>query len=235
MKIKSILFTYNDLHRADFVLSNFTKHNPNIEIIIYNGGVNGDEIFSKYSSVSEVINGRNIWQKRTKPVCDIGSFDYDWFEIMFDKGLSLKDETHLLFLETDVLTQREITIPPDFDMSGPMNGAGPIPERLAYTFFGIDGYKFHTGSGGTIYSKNFFEKCKDNLFMIERAYKEIPHACYQDLLMSLLARYTGLSIGNWIESSNYWGGFYNMGNDNWVFSNSNCRNSTLVHGVKIDD
>ncbi len=213
MKIKGIIFASNDDLKLDFTLKHFKKHNPEIPILIFdNGSTDLKLIAEKYGYQYRKIP--NIWHKKTR--CGIGSFDYHWFEYMFEFGLQEDDYTHILFLETDVYTQKPITLEPKYDMAGPL-GFSNIKENELFHYFNLDklGYSFnqmdgrlafpHTGCGATIYKKELFKKCQNNLPLIKKVYEEKIEHCYMDLLMTYLAIISGCTVGRWEDSTNIWG------------------------------
>ncbi len=203
----------NDLDRLDFTLKNFRKHNPNIPVLVYdNGTISSEDIAKKYDCEYKKIE--NIWHKKTH--CGTGSFDYRWFEYMFDFGLAKDDYTHILFLETDVYTTGPITKEPKYDMAGPLSFCGP-KENVFFEYFNFKelGFSFnlnngsryitHTGCGGTIYTKEFFEKSKANLPLIKKAYEEMIPYCFMDLLITILGIISGCTVGDSEETSNLYG------------------------------
>lgn len=197
----------NDEKRAKFVVENFTKHNPDIPLIVYNGGRPVGNLFEGFNI--EYQEGPNLWHKFTR--CPPGSFSYEWFEKLFEVGLKM-DSKYLIFLETDVKCNRKIEKEPIFEISGPTTRCGPQDEYASYDFWGgyLKGteydqtdwkHKFHTGMGATAFSKSFFEKCVDNLKHVKEAYRLIPFHMCQDLHVTLLARYSGCTMGDWSEVS----------------------------------
>ena len=103
MSYTAILFMCNDEKRAEFVIENFKKHNPEIHLIVYNGGNSAQFLKEKYDI--ELIEGSNLWHPKTRN--PPGSFSYEWFELLFSIGLKMETE-HLIFLETDVKVTRKI-------------------------------------------------------------------------------------------------------------------------------
>lgn len=228
----------NDEKRADFVISNFQKHNPDIRLIVYNGGSPAPHLKDKYNI--EYQEGPNLWHKFTR--CPPGSFSYEWFETMFQVGLSMNTD-YLIFLETDVLTTRKIVEPPKYEIAGPTTRCGPQDEYNSYDFWGgyLKGtnydetdwkHKFHTGMGATAFSKSFFKKCKDNLHHVKEAYRLIPFHMCQDLHITLLGRFSGCTMGDWIEASDTRGVYRKIEEDKWQHEgmNGNC---ALIHNVKV--
>jgi hypothetical protein len=241
MTYHAILFMCNDEHRADFVLENFIKHNPEIGVTVYNGGKNTDLIKTKYPTV-EYIKGPNLWHKGTRHAP--GSFSYGWFEMLFST-YKRKQPDYLIFLETDVKTNKKIEIEPKYDVAGPIISCGYMEQLVMYDFWGnyLDdkpftedrsttwSHKYHTGVGGTVLSKNFFEKCESNLHKVKQCYETIPLNCYADVLLSCFARHSGCTLGDWEEATDTRGAMRLIG-DRWSFEgmNDNC---ALVHNFKV--
>lgn len=236
-KYKAILFMCNDEPRAEFVIENFTKHNPDIPLVVYNGGRSALYLKDKYNI--SLIESKNLWHKKTRN--PPGSFSYEWFEYLFFMGESMEQE-YLIFLETDVKVTGPITKEPIYDMSGPTTFCGPLDQVVAYDFWGgylkgtmgdeTDwGAKIHTSMGGTVFKKSFFKSCQDNLKYVKMAYDLIPLNCYQDLQMTLLARFSGCSYGDWSEASDTRGVFRRI-NNQWYHEpcNENC---ALIHNYKV--
>jgi hypothetical protein len=238
MKYLAVLFMCNDEKRARFVIENFKKYNPEIHLIVYNGG-NSVEHFRKEYDI-ELIEGPNLWHKKTR--CDVGSFGYDWFKRLFFFYKTYEPE-YLIFLETDVKTNKKIEIDPEYDISGVCLGCAPIDRITAYYFWGeylnkVDfnktyqwEHRYHTGMGGTAFSKNFFEKCEPNLHLVEKCYDLIPFSCYGDLISTLLARYSGCTMGDWKETSDTRGTLRKVSNG-WKHEpyNEKC---ALIHNYKV--
>ena len=228
----------NDEKRAEFVLSNFTKHNPDIPVIVYNGGKSASHLCDKFNI--DYREGPNLWNVFLPGV---GSFTYEWFEMIFDIGLAMTTE-HLIFLETDVLTNRKIESAPVYDMAGPLVSCGDLESIQAYRYWGkyvpwknesgneiMWDHKFHSGLGATCYKKAFFEKCLPNLKWVEEAYRMIPFSCFQDLNISLLARYSGCSFGDWSEATDTRGSI--RVNNNQFYFESYDDSKALIHNYKI--
>lgn len=236
-KYRAVLFMYNDEFRAEFVIDNFTKYNPHIPLIVYNGGRSAKYLTDKYNITLE--EGPNFWHKKTRN--PPGSFSYEWFEYMFNIGLNMKED-YLIFLETDVKVNRKIEKEPIYDISGPTTVCGQLDFTVAYDFWGGYikgtmndetnwGHKVHTCMGGTVYKKQFFERCKDNLKYVKMAYELIPLNCYQDLQMSLLGRYSDCTLGDWSEASDTRGVIRRNGNL-WYQETMN-EGCALIHNYKI--
>ena len=231
----------NDENRAEFVIENFKKHNPDIHLIVYNGGNSALYLQEKYDI--ELIEGPNLWHKNTrhKP----GSFSFEWFELLFKTYERLKPD-YLIFLETDVKTNRKIVKEPRYDVSGPVVSCGYMETLVMYDYWGayINGenfhedrhtkwkHKFHTGMGGTALSKNFFEKCRSKLDLVKQCYALIPLNCYQDVLLSCFARSCDCTMGDWEEVSDTRGTLRKIDDTQWKYYS--CEESAaLIHNFKI--
>jgi hypothetical protein len=238
MKYLAVLFMCNDEKRARFVIENFKKHNPEIHLIVYNGGNSVEHFKNEYNI--ELIEGPNLWHTKTRG--PPGSFSYDWFEFLFSLYKKHKPE-HLIFLETDVKVNKKIEIEPVYDISGVCVGCGTLERIVMYYYWGdflnnkdFSGsdnwnHKYHTGMGGTAFSKNFFEKCEKNLHLVKQCYDMIPFCAYQDLIITLLARYSGCTMGDWKECSDT-RGTARLTNSGWKHESRND-NCALIHNFKI--
>ena len=107
MKIQAILFMCNDFARAKFTLENFRKHNPEIPIRVVNSGGESPESSLSHIPGIEFVDAENLWHKKTYN--GQGSFGPRFADYFFDFGLN-NNFTHTILLETDVLTNRTITI-----------------------------------------------------------------------------------------------------------------------------
>ena len=238
MKYLAILFMCDDIRRAEFTIENFQKHNPDIHLIVYNGGSSVKYFKDKYNI--ELIEGPNLWHKDTRG--PPGSFSYGWFEYLFHTHQKY-DPDYLIFLETDVKTNKKIENEPKYDISGVCLGCGSLERIVMYYYWGdyllgkdFSGsdnwsHKFHTGMGGTAFSRNFFKKCKDNLHIVEKCYKLLPFCSYQDLMATLLARYSGCSMGDWEETSDT-RGTSRIIDGRWAYESMNDR-CALIHNYKV--
>ena len=238
MKYHAILFMCNDEKRSRFVIENFQKHNPEIGLTVYNGGepVN----FKEYDI--EYIEGPNVWHKKTRHAP--GSFNYGWFEMLFRMNEQHKPD-YLIFLETDVKTNKKIEIEPEYDISGPVVPCGYMEQLVMYDYWSnyVEGkpftedrtsswsHKYHTGMGATALSKTFFEKSEKNLHLVKECYELIPFNCYQDVLISCFARYSGCTMGDWKEASDT-RGTLRLSGDRWYSEGPN-ENCALIHNFKI--
>jgi len=237
MSYTAFLTMCNDETRAEFVLENFTRHNPDIPVIVYNGGNSASYLQERYDI--DYREGPNFWNVFLPGV---GSFTYDWFDLIFDIGLSMSTD-HLIFLETDVLTTRKLETEPQYDISGPLVSCGELESLQAYRYWGeyvpwkegkktiLWNHKFHTGIGATCYKKNFFQKCEGNLKWIKEAYKMIPFSCFQDVNISLLGRYSNCTLGDWSEVSDTRGSV-RINSNNAYFEPCDMTKA-LIHNYKI--
>lgn len=240
MKYHAILFMCNDEKRARFVIENFTKHNPDIGLTVYNGGESYSSLQKEYNI--ELIESVNPWHKKTRHAP--GSFNFTWFQILFETYKRYACD-YLLFLETDVKVTKKIEIEPKYDLSGVLVGCGLMESLIMYDFWGnyLKGlpfeedkttnwsHKFHTGMGGTALSRKFFEVCEKNLDLVKLCYETIPLNCYQDVVISCFARYCGCTIGDWEETSDTRGTIRIVDN-NFYFEQLN-ENCSLIHNYKI--
>lgn len=243
MKYVAILFMCNDELRAEMAISTFTEHNPNISLIVYNGGNHSKHVERLIATYNfEYIHGPNLWH--TKIRHPPGSFSFEWFELLF-KTYHKTDCDYLIFLETDVKCNRSIKETPKYDLSGVMVGCGPLEYFLLYDFWSNYlndkpfeefertqwNHKFHTGMGGTAMSRNFFETCEKNLHLVEKCYNLLPMNAWQDVNISLLARYSGCTIGDWSEVSDMRGTMRVV--HNGFIHDPLDENCALIHFYKI--
>ena len=224
---------YNDLNKAEFVLENFKLHNPDISITVYNGGDTQPHLVEKYGV--ELIEGPNLASKHTRERKGGYSFNLTWFNNFY--GLAEKyNPDYMLFLETDVKCSSKITIDPIYDIAGPMHRAGPMEELLIYDYWvnfvndlqPIGGYaspftelnqsrwphRFHTGMGGTAFSRTFFEKTKDKLYLVKNCFEDMALWFHHDVIVSCLARHCGCTIGDWRDVTDTRGSLRFI-NDQW--------------------
>ena len=238
MSYTAFLTMCNDERRAEFVLDNFTRHNPEIPVIVYNGGKSAAYLQDKFDI--DYREGINYWNNFLPGV---GSFSYEWFEMIFEIGLTMKTD-HLIFLETDVLTTRKIEKEPSYEISGPLIGCGDLEAIQAYRFWGeyvpwkdadqeriTWDHKLHTGLGATCYKKSFFEKCLSNLMWVEEAYRMMPFSCFQDLNITLLGRYSGCTLGDWSEATDTRGTMRRNGNN--FYYEPFDQTKALIHNYKV--
>jgi hypothetical protein len=240
MKYLAVLFMCNDEKRAEFVIENFKKHNPEIHLIVYNGGNSVKHYDDKYDI--ELIEGPNLWHKKTRHAP--GSFNYDWFKFLFSTYKRYKPE-YLIFLETDVKVNKKIEIDPEYDIAGPVVSCGYMETLVMYDYwsnyvkslpFTEDrtttwSHKYHTGMGATALSKRFFEQTEKNLHLVKECYELIPFNCYQDVVISCFARYSGCTMGDWKEASDT-RGTLRLSNGKWHGESLN-NNCALIHNYKI--
>lgn len=227
MKIQAVMMMKDDIRRMHFVLDNFTKWNPDIPVTVYNcGGRSPAEEIKKYSNV-QLIDYIDIWQRKTH--CGHGSFSPEWFKLMFKHGLD-ENYTHLLFLETDVLTTKKITVEPKYDMSGVLNNCGGDVPNL-YKKLNLS-YSPHGGCGSTIFKRQFFEKCKDNFSLVDKIFNEMPQYFFADVVITTLGRYSGCTIGSWDDATQ--DGYLYLDEDgSFTEVKSRKHDAALVHNVKV--
>lgn len=149
---------------------------------------------------------------------------------MFDYGLN-SDYTHTLFLETDVLTTKKISIEPKYDMSGILNYCGPKEIEL-YNHINLD-LAPHSGCGSTIFKKEFFEKSTKNLFLVEKWFEQKPRNFFADLVITLLGRISGCSYGYWEECSDLRGYQVPDEDGNYRYIPTSDYSTTFVHSLKV--
>lgn len=242
MKYHAILFMCNDEKRARFVIENFTTYNPDIPLTVYNGGEKMDHLATEYNI--ELIQGENLWHKKTRHAP--GSFNFGWFEMLFMMHEKY-DPDYLIFLETDVKVTRKIHTAPIYDIAGAVTSNGGIVDSLImYDYWDayIKGqsfhehqysnwtHKFHTGMGGTALSRNFFQKCKEKLYLVKECYDTIPLNCYQDMVITCFARSQGCTMGDWPEVSDTRGTLRKIADDKW-YSDALDETCALIHNYKI--
>jgi hypothetical protein len=227
MKIQAILFMCNDFARAKFTLENFYKWNHDIPVRLINSGGNDPRPYLEHIPNVTFIDAENLWHKKTH--CGKGSFGPKYSEYLFEYGLN-NNYSHTLLLETDVLTNRKITIPPSYDISGITNLGG---DNIIYEFLNINGHKLHSGCGGTIFSYNYFNQIMNNkLFdVFYTLFNKFPQYYYMDFISTIVGRKAGCSLGNWIEVSET-KPYYGIDGDN-LHIVAPSTNSTLVHDYKI--
>jgi hypothetical protein len=214
----------NEFKGAQFTLENFRLHNADIPIRVVNSGGQSPEQYLRHIKNIEFIDAPNLWHKCTSD--GIGSLGPMFFDYLFDYGLN-ENYTHTLYLEPDVLTNRAITIEPQYDISGVLSNCG-AGEHAFYDALGINDYRVHTGNGGTIYKHNYFATIKQNGYEIyQQLFKSYSQHYHQDLIATVAARLHGLTFGHWEECSQTYGQiidgkFYQLN-----------PNATLIHGYKI--
>jgi len=223
MKFQAIMFMCNDFERAFFTLHTFRRHHPDIKIRVVNSGGEDPTSRLKYLNV-EVVQAPNLWHKKT--LCGVGSFGPEFADYLFDYGLN-EEFTHTLMFETDVLTNRRVTVEPKYDISGPTNPCGHNELKL-YDYLNINENKIHTGCGGTMFSLNYFKKIKENNYdFFVNLFNKFPQHYFMDMILTLAARVNGLSFGHWEEVSNV---PVHVVNGKMVNVNYSA---TLVHNFKI--
>ncbi len=228
MKIQAIMMMKNDIKRMQFVLENFFKWNPDIPVLVYNcGGLSPKQEVAQFKNAI-LIDYDDIWHKRGPN--GIGSFDPRWFQLMFEYGLN-SSYTHTLFLETDVLTTNKITKIPKYDMSGILNFCGQ-GEFILYQMLNLK-VQQHSGCGSTIYRTEFFEKCKDNLELVNSLYMQRPQNFFQDLVMTILGRVSDCTYGHWEECSDIRGHWEPNENGVLEFKIPPSHPATFIHSLKV--
>ena len=224
MKIQAILFMCNDFARAKFTLENFFKWNPDIPIRVINSGGDSPRPYLEHIPNIEFIDAPNLWHKKT--LCGVGSFGPRYYDYLFEYGLN-SNYSHTLFLETDVLTNRKISIAPRYEVSGPNNPCGHN-EFVLYKYLNIHDNFLHTGCGGTMFSYNYFKTISDNNFkFFQDMFDKFAPNYFMDLISTLAARVHGLSFGHWEEVSNI--PIHVVDNK---FVNTDM-SATLVHNFKV--
>jgi hypothetical protein len=215
----------NDFKRAQFTLENFRKHNAGIPIRVVNSGGDSPEPYLKHVGDIEFVDAPNLWHKQT--VCGTGSFGPAYYDYLFEYGLD-SNYTHTLFLETDVLTNRTVNIPPLYDLSGPVNSSGGGCNAL-YDAAGIFKNRIHTGCGATMFSHKYFTTIKNGDYeLYQRLFNTYPQYYYMDLISTLVARLHNLSFGHWEEVSDI--NYHIVETGLLVKGNVNA---TLVHNYKV--
>ena len=142
-----------------------------------------------------------------------------------------KDYTHTLFLETDVLTTNKITKEPKYDMSGVLNFCSQ-EDAIYYKMLNID-FAPHSGCGSTIYTTQFFEKCKNNLELVNMLYIEKPQNFFADLIMTILGRVSGCTYGHWEECADIRGHWVPNIHNKLEFKNPPSYSATFIHSLKV--
>ena len=80
MRYHAILFMCDDIGRAEWVSTNFKRHNPDIFLTVYNGGLDNRDVRARVAA-DFYEAGENLWHRRTRTT--VGSFGYGWFEKLF--------------------------------------------------------------------------------------------------------------------------------------------------------
>ena len=227
MKIQAILFMCNDFARARFTLENFNKWNPEVPIRVINSGGDCPKPYLEHIPNIEFINVPNLWHKKT--LCGKGSFGPFFADYLFDFGLN-ENFSHTLLLETDVLTNRKITIEPEYDISGITNFGG---NETIYRYLEIDGHRLHSGCGGTIFSQNYFQNIinKKAFNLFEELFEKFPQYYYMDFISTIVGRKADCTLGNWDEVSEAFP-YISIKNNNLTKTEPNLQ-ATLVHQFKI--
>jgi hypothetical protein len=227
MNLQAICFMCNDFARLDFTLSGFCSHNPDIPVTVINsGGDSPSEVTSRFSSVA-LRNERNLWHRETH--CGTGSFGPRYYDILFDYGINGR-YTHTLFLETDVRTIRPVQIEPETDIAGVFGCCGGN-EHVLYDYLAIEGERYHSGCGATLFSLDYFKKTSRNFRLFHDLFETHRRNYFMDLITTLVGRKSGCSWGCWAEVSNRWGHYVKYDNG-WKFVPCN-EDATMVHGWKV--
>lgn len=241
MKIKAFIQCRNDLERLDFVLYYFNKFNPNIPVFVANdNGQSPKDIVKKYKIYSyEDYNYRTINYDDKAELPDHLKGSYLGFKAIkriFNYAFDDLDFTHLLFLETDVLTKKAISVVPKYDVSGFFNLSALHVNKAAYELYNMSqlgivkdtiqvpwgNFSFmHTGCGGTIYTKKFFLNSYGNLSKIKYVDEKYPYVGHIDLQMTILGMISDCTVGPWedVTQRNTLGKYNKM--------------SALEHNVKL--
>lgn len=192
---------YNDFARAKFTLENFCRYNPNIPVRIINSGGDDPKPYLGHIPNTEFINAPNLWHKKTS--CGKGSFGPKFIEYFFEYGYN-SEFSHTLLLETDVLTNKQITKEPLYDISGPTNPCGHN-ELVLYDYLGIKNNFLHTGCGATAFSYKYFYVIKNNASyycLYQELFDKFSANYFMDLILTVVGRKAGLTCGYWEEVSN---------------------------------
>jgi hypothetical protein len=240
MKIKAILPVYSgwenleavsgvasstgEFFRLEKTLENFFTHNPDIPVTVVNdGGKTPIEIIRKFDNCYLIDDTENSWIQKSI-FNSVGAPGYLWFKRLYDFA-SEDDFTHIIYLETDVLTRHKIAHVPRHEMSGRGMVSSQHANDFYWDYFGLDaaaivcgnkrlskgGIEYdapwsgehhnisflHYGTGGTIFSKSFFEKTYDKLPLIKKFNDQKPDCFLQDLAITSLALVSNCSVGDW--------------------------------------
>lgn len=196
MNIQTILFMSNDFARAKFTLENFNKWNPDIPIRVINSGGKSPEPYLQHIPNIEFVDAPNLWHRADDGK---GSFGPKFAEYFFEYGVNNK-YSHTLLLETDVLTNRTISIEPKYDISGITNFGG---SDLIYNYLEVAGHRLHSGCGGTIFSHKYFNNIlsQNNFQLFNQLFDKFQIHYYMDFILTIIGRKSGCSYGNWEEVS----------------------------------
>ena len=232
MKIKAILPVYSgwenleavsgvasstgEFFRLEKTLENFFKHNPDIPVTVVNdGGQTPIEIIRKFDNCYLIDDTENSWIQESI-FNSVGAPGYLWFKRLYVFA-SEDDFTHIIYLETDVLTRRKIEHVSRYEMAGCGMVSSQHANDFYWDYFGIEkimkkgGIEYdapwsgerhnitflHYGTGGTIFSKSFFDKTSKNLPLIKELNDKKPECFLQDLAITSLALISGCSVGEW--------------------------------------
>ena len=239
MKIKAILPVFSgwenteacsgkasstgEFFRLEKTLENFFKHNPDIPVTVVNdGGQTPIDVVRKFDNCYLIDDTKNSWIHESK-FNSVGAPGYLWFKRLYDFA-NQDDFTHIIYLETDILTRHKIVHVPRYEMAG----SGMVSHWVANDFY-CDYFKIkktkhikyntpwltpvvvasgkgveeneisflHYGTGGTIFSKSFFDKTSRNLALMKELNDEKPNYFLQDLAITSLALISDCSVGEW--------------------------------------
>lgn len=233
MKIKCFLPCYTDYQRLEYVLENFTKHNKDIDIFLsIDGSANPFQAIQKFSIKKYKIHDNKVWYSYDHGDSSEMVMGYENVKRLFEYALNEEDYDYILYLETDVLCKASITKKPSYDLSGVLNLSNSKNNSMIYKIYELEKYNnliktnnnqmwYHTGCGGTIFSKNYFLKSAPYLDKIKQVSEEYPFLAHCDMSFTVLSIISGCTYGAWEE-----------------VSQRNCPfpynpNSALEHNIKI--
>lgn len=152
---------FNNIKATEFALSNFKKHNSNIEYyLISDGGLNFFHLTEKYNchyyndNINVGMNNLNSSQalvilKRLKYCFDVSRAKY------------------ILLMEDDIFCRGKIEITEDFDLAGantPNNLIGESALNYIKQKYNVNpNINWYNACGGSLLNKNIFEKSYDKL------------------------------------------------------------------------
>ena len=220
MKIKAIISCYSnhdngrDLIRLEKTLSHFYVHNPDIPVTVINdAGESPKDIVKRFPNYTVQEESENSYI-RDSLCAHAGTFGILWYRRIFEFALADDDYSHIVFLETDVFTRGRIIQVPKFDMAGygmvSWDGANDLycdhfnlPKTKHIEYY--DPWQnrnneisfLHYGTGGTIFSKSFFQKCYKNLHIMEEFYKSHRGWFCNDLGITALGMTSNCTVGEW--------------------------------------
>jgi hypothetical protein len=212
-----------DLIRLEKTLSHFYVHNPDIPVTVINdAGTSPIDVvkkFPNYTLKNETENSyvSSYWNTKDSQDSRIGyagTFGILWYRRIFEFALADDDYSHIVFLETDVFARGRITQVPKFDMAGYGMVSWDGANDFYCDYFNLPKTKhieyhdpwqnhnnkisfLHYGTGGTIFSKSFFQKCYKNLHMMEELYKSHRGWFCNDLGITSLGTVSNCTVGEW--------------------------------------